>query len=468
MQATFYSFAKKRNSTALPSGGTTLSIELKEDECSVLSPSILLRSAGPLQYNYVYIPLFGRYYYISNMIIRRNGLIEFICEVDVMASWRSAIINTEWYVSRSSVDYDLNITDTYYITNDVINSVVNIQPPWYIANPDDPDPAQATYQSTIVGVIGNKGGRGVDYYYTTELPALMRALFSTTDWMGIASSDLAPAMQKSLINPMQYVQGAYIIPARSTALIAAGKQSTISLGWWDFTVSGYRLTGGSLIKYSFGTDIPEHPQVKRGKYLNVAPYSRYYLYAPPFGTIELDSTYMLEGGKLQFDISLSPVPGTAYLKISIGGKVLQTLSASMAIPLTLAAQTQNALGANAALWGGSADIASKLLTGNIGGAVGSFFGTLANVGEAGAPKVQTIGGTPDFSMFNQQWQLLISRQKIAPENLSHVGRPCCKNLTPSIAGTGFYMVADPDFDIGATPSEKQQISSYLTGGFFYE
>ena len=65
MNVIFYSHLKRSNSTKLPSGGTEIACVLKDD-CSVISPVLEIKTATLPDYNYAYIPDFGRYYYVND------------------------------------------------------------------------------------------------------------------------------------------------------------------------------------------------------------------------------------------------------------------------------------------------------------------------------------------------------------------------------------------------------------------
>ena len=61
-------------------------------ESSVVSPSFLIEYDNPSAANYCYIPAFGRYYYITNMINVRTGIWRIDCSVDVLMSYQSEIL----------------------------------------------------------------------------------------------------------------------------------------------------------------------------------------------------------------------------------------------------------------------------------------------------------------------------------------------------------------------------------------
>ena len=66
MQATFYVFPKRTNSTKRPTSGTPYSIEVKSP-CNIINPEIkIATNANPTGYNYCYIPTWGRYYWVKN------------------------------------------------------------------------------------------------------------------------------------------------------------------------------------------------------------------------------------------------------------------------------------------------------------------------------------------------------------------------------------------------------------------
>ena len=66
---TYYTFSKRSKSTAQPTGGTLIDINLK-DGTSLISPVFLLNYSGRPGFNYVNFE--GRYYFVSD--IKRKSL----------------------------------------------------------------------------------------------------------------------------------------------------------------------------------------------------------------------------------------------------------------------------------------------------------------------------------------------------------------------------------------------------------
>ena len=72
-------------------------------ESSVINPSFLIETSNPSQYNYCYIPSFNRYYFITDIISVRNNIWRINCDVDVLMSFKTEILNLDVIVSDDSL-----------------------------------------------------------------------------------------------------------------------------------------------------------------------------------------------------------------------------------------------------------------------------------------------------------------------------------------------------------------------------
>lgn len=120
-----YRTGKRANSTLRPKFVANDSYESNTCEffepLDILNPTIILREeALPnlphnlCDYNYVYIqnPL-DRYYWITKWT-RQDGLWYADCTVDYLGSWRNTILETQQYITRSSIEYNNLIPDSFY------------------------------------------------------------------------------------------------------------------------------------------------------------------------------------------------------------------------------------------------------------------------------------------------------------------------------------------------------------------
>lgn len=86
---------------------------------SVLDPSIVFEdnSNGFTLANYLYIPDFNRYYFITNITSVRNGLWQIDCHVDVLMSWKNYFMNLSAIVARQENLYNLYLNDDKFLVN---------------------------------------------------------------------------------------------------------------------------------------------------------------------------------------------------------------------------------------------------------------------------------------------------------------------------------------------------------------
>lgn len=81
-----------------------------KQECSVTAP-IILYNGDYVAFNYAYIPAFGRYYFLTDMISVRNGLWELHFSVDPLFSFRTEILSNTCILERQQYLYNMYIQD---------------------------------------------------------------------------------------------------------------------------------------------------------------------------------------------------------------------------------------------------------------------------------------------------------------------------------------------------------------------
>lgn len=124
---TFYRTGKRMNSTLRPSAdGNTWGVDCNFFEpFDILAPEILLRDEGLgtaappnnnhiMDYNYVYIERPVDRYYFINKWERIKGIWHGYTSEDVLASWRSTILESQQYIIRSSIKWNDDIPDNFY------------------------------------------------------------------------------------------------------------------------------------------------------------------------------------------------------------------------------------------------------------------------------------------------------------------------------------------------------------------
>lgn len=469
MNCKLFGFAKKKNSTKQPdlTSGTDVTIQIKEPT-NVTAPVLILnlkqngQQIQPTIYNYVYLPLFLRYYFIDDWRYI-NGAWEAICRVDVLASFKGSIGNTTAYIERASASYNGEIVDKLYpATTDVEITSATIATSWSGVAPSG--------GSYILGVINFQTSNhigAVSYYAmnTTQLNQLMNYLFSNNIYNASTITEIGEDLYKSLFNPFQYVVSCMWFPASPS--IYGSTQTNIKVGYWATDVNAVMVNAITDVRFITGY-IPDHPQISRGAYLNFAPYTRITMYCPPFGSIPIDPTFTKVGKYLYSKVSIDVATGEASINVSFRPNANATYQARcclqksgmMGVPIQLAQIMSDYAGSISSLTNSMTGGLEGFLTGAIGATVQSFISSQA-------PKVTTSGSNGSFNTFTIEPELVVEHYRIAEEDNADLGRPLM--TTSRISSLpGYVKCVESHFEGTCYDSERDQINMFLVSGFYYE
>ena len=81
------------------------------DDTSITNMAIKFEYPGIIDFNYVYIPIFNRYYFVNDVISLRNNIWNINLSVDVLMSYKDAIYNLEAFIDRNENVKDNLIVD---------------------------------------------------------------------------------------------------------------------------------------------------------------------------------------------------------------------------------------------------------------------------------------------------------------------------------------------------------------------
>ena len=523
----FKNVNKKDNSTLQPSESNPntyvdYTCTLK-DGTSILDPVLdiyITMTDNPVSIglNYCKIPTFNRYYYVRDWKYSLGTWTAY-CSVDVLASHKTAIGSLTKYVNRSAGEYNTHLADTLYPTSAAAD-VSYI----FSDNPFRVDP----FGSYIVGIIGTSQANvpnigGINYYLftPTQMAQFVDYLMSSTmaGIMADPSQGLSDTVVKAITNPLDYISSCIWFPFEIEGL-TTGTKVQPKLGWWDniSPISGglTPLGGGQMdsLKFTPGGSwtnsmtIPSHAQAAtRGAWLDGGPYSSYTFHLDPWGDIPIDPQEVINEKVISYTINCEGISGMGILELYIAGNRLLTrrvaqvgVSISIAQIITdfasmssssnlisgaaagfLGGENKNKLGKalkdffsfqtwksaegrkelGAVFKGLGEDVASGVLAANtdmsttgMSGSIVSYMGTA----------LAMSGGT---IMYTQGAWIKIVRYSLISEDNTDRGRPLCamKQLNTL---SGYIECADPEHDVNAFMGEKNMISAYLTGGFFYE
>jgi len=473
MIAKFYSFNKRINSTKRPTGGTEKTISIKTPS-SIEAPYITLSGAPSADFNYCYIPHYGRYYHIVSHDALTNTLTGYQLESDPLASFKTEILNAVTYVTRSASDPDLTQYDGTWTHNGVKN----------VSKTDINITGLSGISFILQTVSGAPSlGRGTSQYSLTlgAFQELVNKLFLADSYNFDVSNEI-----QTYFNPFQYVVGCKCFPFT----IPGTSASSVKMGWYSYDVTDASLINntGTTFTFSFTPGGTFENFTNRS-----AEWTRFNLYVPGFGDIQIDPVYY--GVTLYGQIYVDYTTGEAVLTIRTGNgnndPIIASASGVLGFNIQLSSlyadqmkikEDQYRTGAGALLEGLSigANIIGSLVSGNYGGtaaAIGAGVNAAHNYEmnklqfkkDSNSPTLQSVGSTENsYFTFNCSTAVLTKTYyQPRPYAKDYLGGTCMANKTLGDL-SGFTQCANGSIEVSGTASEKDMIRRYLEGGFYIE
>lgn len=464
---TFYTFGKRKNSTKLVNvSGTQYSCNIKEP-CSVLNPVIELNGGNKSPWNYCYIHAFERYYFITDWIAD-HGMWYAHCTCDVLASWRTQILASAQYVSRSGNKSNPYIIDSVYpMTNKVTYSTYSF--------PSRPFLQEGTDLRYVVGIAsGNSVDKvgGLTYFnlsYGEMKYNLLPKLLGDASYLG-TQAGITDTIMKAMVNPLSYIGESFCLgynPGGDTV-------ANLYAGWWmiDTTYSYHIFNNNDmlsrhLIESYTNVNLPLHPQTSSGSYLNCEPYRRLRLDAGPFGMIALDSTAIANCSSVDFNI-YGDIKGNCELQICdhTSGDILSRYYADTSVPISLT-QIGNSPSSIIGVATGAAELTAGAVTVNPAGVIDGAVNGIKSAEGYLFPQSTGSASVGSFDSLLEPWRVVAEFRHIVDTEPGLLGHPLCENWILSNC-TGYTQIVDPDVDFACYDSEHDQIVSFMEGGFYIE
>lgn len=473
MRAVFYTFSKRENSTARPGGGLEKSVVLKEG-CSTSSPSIYLKwdgASSPALYNYMYLPAFRRYYYVSWTYEDRQWCAS--GTVDVLASFKDEIGAETKYILRAASEHNYNVVDRKYPPVFPFETTAFGWKPAVLSWAEQFSAGQ--YIVSVVGTNDSFGVGGSSYYAMggASLDALIDAAFTETAniWStpltgGALSDTLADyglKFFKSIANPAQFINSIYWVPFK----VSGATARPLKLGDLQTYASGHPLTDPITI-IPFSWRLPGSPGGPATG--QVEPFMTYTLYLPPFGTFELDARVIYQYYGVEGRIIVDVTCGDAVLEVygfGAGGAPIISASASIGTPITIAGTNVDYAGLEKTSLMTARDAAGSLMRLDIAGAVTGAAAGIIDAAQAGAPSATNGGYGGGLAALRGFMGVVVSSMTMPQQDPADQGYPVM-SLRQISSLAGYVLCADGEVSAPATHEELAAIKNYLTGGFYYE
>lgn len=495
MNVYLFGFSKRENSTKRPttSDGVLFNMQLK-DETNVLNPDFIMLNTNsqgqpiqPTNFNYAYVPIFMRYYFINNWQYI-NGAWVCYCSVDVLATYKIDIGTMSEYVLRSSYTYNGDIVDGNYPATTVISVNSTMISSLYTSVL-----AGGYYMLGIISNDSNQAMGAITYYQMTpgQLATLKSYMMSASflSEQGLTSTtvtDILPTeLLKTLYNPFQYIASCEWFPFASSEIPSQLKNTdnNIQFGWWRPTTSitGSRINQNGYVKlYSNRYSVYAHPQRSgRGSFLDHPPYSDRMLYFVPFGSIPINDDSIVGGDMIRVEVSVDMVLGDGVISVyhdrPLGNDSYSNMgliyrgNAKISIPIQLA---QTTVDVDTTGYSAVAQGITNFMTGAVQGK--SFIGSLNSIGDGvidaisnPVGQLETQGSNGSLAIYSQQSYFVQKWKNIANDDNSDFGRPLYQKVTLSTI-PGYIKCSEGHFPGICYDTERNMVNTFLVNGFFYE
>lgn len=455
MQAIFYNFSKRKNSTAVPDGqGNERNLTLKNGS-SIITPTFLVAGES---FDYNYCSFNGRYYWITDITSVRNELWEVQCRVDVLASWKTEILNSKGFVKYSSSDNNQNIKDG----RNVVTS--NVERTASYLNMQMFDVKGSYILATLSGPASEAINNSFSVLYGMEAGSL-GALAQEFN-----SPDALTAIRQYFDNPTETIVFCRWLPRN----LIGGPTRIVPIKFGDYESS----VTGTLIEDNYATEIGDITiPWQKSDFRNYEPYSSAILYLPGVGNVSIPLSSLAGLDVLSIQCVMDYVTNQIHYQVAdgTGANIIGTYSGSVGVDIPISAIQSGNVGGILAGIGGIAGGIGAVATGGMSlGAAAAIGGGLYAAGISslsqniratgsfsGGYNVKAGGTTIHLEIFRNQ-----SVQEPS-EYVNTIGNPCMKIRT--ISGLSGYCQTE-DFQVSGNmlDTEKSEINNLMNGGVYIE
>lgn len=337
------------------------------EECDILNPSILIQwddGASPLfKYNYAYISMFNRYYFITGIVSVRKGIWRINCKVDVLKTYDADIRSQGGLISRASsmtnganiFDYTIGMRDSRIPVKEIPTiDYTSVSPTSTYVLEDNLTEDNYTIAMFVLGSspASQNPSTATKPTNTTDLPSVTRRIgnnplitgytLKSSDWSTIANLILATS---SLGTDVVSIV-AFPYRLNNEAFVSAGLKS-IYLKTTNTGASGYWLQGETSHYIDYGevdlTHVFDNVDSSE-EFLYYEPYSKYEVYLPYAQWVTLNS-YDILNCKIGFYYILDFTNGKAEIIIynKTKDKVIKTLEVQIGILMSISSSNNEEL-----------------------------------------------------------------------------------------------------------------------------
>lgn len=475
MNATFYNFSKRVNSTKVPDAsvsGTTFNVVFKMPT-SRRNPTIRINADA---FNFNYCLMEGKYYFVTDVVSVRNDLWDVNLSIDVLGSYRSEIRATNAYVLYDTAG-----------NSEIVDSRLAIKTSRTLAENSVAFPSinsTGTYVLTCVGQRSCASWWNVDPYaiqlstiYSNAYDVVQEP-FTPSSWISAAPEAIAYGFDflgQVITKGISYLlsNGSAIDSIRNCIWmpfrpIVTGEGGQIYLGNYETGISGYRITEPVVQLDQVTVNIPwQFSDWRRN-----APYTQVYLYIPFVGVVSLPSTQLTGAEALTIRSALNVISGDLSVNVLNGQQVLGSYGANVAMNVPIGSSNavqRQVVNSIVAAGGAIAGAASGL-------GIASGAAALSGIANAAASQIAgvptCVGGLSNGSASGLSTNIICFTAchdtNVSPASVASViGLPAFRSESLGSV-SGYVQCHEASVQGVAMYDDYEAINNYLNTGVFIE
>lgn len=340
------------------------------EECEILTPSVLFEFNSFPIFNYVFIPSLSRFYFVTNITCVRSNLYRVDMKIDVLYSYMDDIYNQSGFIARNENSYSTHIIDERLpISYEKYETTGDVQTAY--GTPSSDNAINVTFGFDFSGtdyvyLLDCISNLDVAYYNQLQPPTKL-PLYPKISSIKVANNMLYVMEYTTMIQFVSgifkdsslasYVNSFLVFPFDITTITTYTNESRLTINDKELDYSDgtfktpssvnvhadrTRALAWSSMGYVVVADFTITSYFSdNNAFLNYEPYSKYELYIPFVGWIELKSVDILDKRLIvYYGVDVSNGFATCYVKQYITQKTIFSTPCQIGIKLPI--NTSNA------------------------------------------------------------------------------------------------------------------------------
>ena len=464
MRAEFWNFAKRHNSTKIPSiDGNSVDFVYK-DSTDLHNPILEVNTDIQL-YNYAKIG--NIYFFVDAIETVCKNVWQVRLKIDLLATYKANILNTKAQVIFSASMYDLDILDNRIVATGEYERQSNTAQ--FVGTLADHNVVPSgTFALTALSNTSIWATGATTTYFMTyqQMQAFARQLVDADAW---------EAFKQFFNNPMDGIIECYYLPLDISEFIDLTIDGEVQIGDYTFIeVSAKKAQATNLAIKSLHTQI-EIPWIY-DDFRRLQPYTELSLFVPFCGAKEISPEMVYNIDVIFIDYSVDITTGNVQAIAYNKEEILQEFSGNCKITLPIG-QTQSRVDSIIGATGGAITAIAGFSSGNVAlGATGvlaaiSSVVTPANNKTMGSMNGSVLGATMGNETKRwQQFRLSATSRKTGdePSNIRDTIGNALNKVVLLSKLNGFVQTSGVSVSASAYESEIIAINKLLDGGVYIE